>query len=88
MPIWRPPHNRVAVTSATLDSLFACTTRQGWTPVSPAAGLERRRLRTGRADHARTRAVPEAELLPFLTADHPLRDKTLVVAVRDRRPRW
>ena len=55
----------------------AYTTRQGWTPVSPAVGLERRQLRTGRADHARTRAVPEAELLAFLTADHPLRDKTL-----------
>ena len=67
-------HNRVV---ATLGSLFAYTTRQGWTPVSPAAGLERRRLRTGRADHARTRAVPEAELLAFLAADHPVRDKTL-----------
>jgi hypothetical protein len=37
-------YNRVA---ATLGSLFAYTTRQGWTPVSPAVGLERRRqLRT------------------------------------------
>jgi len=57
--------------------LFAYTTRQGWTPTSPAVGLERRQLRTGRTDHARTRAVPEAELLAFLTAAHPLRDKTL-----------
>ena len=71
-------YNRVA---ATLGSLFTHTTRQGWTPTSPAAGLERRRARTGRTDHARTRAVPEAELPAFLTADHPLRDKT------DRR-RW
>jgi len=70
----RASHNRVV---ATLGSLFAYTTRQGWTPASPAAGLERRRRRTGRADHARTRPVPEAELLTFLTADHPMRDKTL-----------
>ena len=62
---------------ATLGSLFAYTTRQGWTPNSPAAGLERRRLRSGPRDHARTRAIPEAELLAFLAADHPVRDKTL-----------
>ena len=43
-------YNRVA---ATLGSLFAYTTRQGRTPTSPAVGLERRQLRTGRADHAR-----------------------------------
>ena len=67
-------HNRVV---ATLGSLFAYTTRQGWTPISPAAGLERRRLRSGPRDHARTRAIPEAKLLAFLTADHPVRDKTL-----------
>src|SRR5664280_2682011 len=67
-------HNRVV---ATLGSLFAYTTRQGWTPVSAAAGLERRRLRSGPRDHARTRAIPEAELLAFLAADHPVRDKTL-----------
>jgi len=32
-------YNRVV---ATLTSLFAYTTRQGWTPTSPATGLERR----------------------------------------------
>ena len=32
-------YNRVV---ATLASLFAYTTRQGWTPTSPATGLERR----------------------------------------------
>ncbi|MFZ0122244.1 MAG: tyrosine-type recombinase/integrase [Pseudonocardiaceae bacterium] len=62
---------------ATLSSLFAYTTRQGATPTSPAATLQRRRLRTDRHDHARTRAIPEPELLAFLTATHPLRDKTL-----------
>ena len=67
-------HNRVV---ATLGSLFAYTIRQGWTPLSRAAGLERRRLRSGPRDHARTRAIPEAELLAFLAADHPVRDKTL-----------
>jgi len=67
-------HNRVV---ATLGSLFAYTIRQGWTPLSRAAGLERRRLRSGPRDHARTRAIPEAELLAFLTADHPVRAKTL-----------
>jgi site-specific recombinase XerD len=67
-------YNRVA---ATLGSLFAYTTRQGATPTSPAATLQRRRLRTDRHDHARTRAIPEPELLAFLTAKHPLRDKTL-----------
>jgi integrase len=67
-------HNRVV---ATLGSLFAYTTRQGATPTSPATTLERRRLRTDRHDHARTRAIPEPELLAFLTAEHPLRDKTL-----------
>ena len=67
-------YNRVV---ATLGSLFAYTTRQGATPASPAAGLERRRLRSGPADHARTRAIPETELLAFLTAEHPVRDKTL-----------
>jgi hypothetical protein len=54
-------YNRVA---ATLGSLFAYTTRQGWTPTSPAVGLERRHLRTGRADHARTRAGGRAAGLP------------------------
>ncbi|MGH3784598.1 MAG: tyrosine-type recombinase/integrase, partial [Pseudonocardiaceae bacterium] len=67
-------YNRVV---ATLGSLFAYTTRQGTTPTSPATTLERRRLRTDRHDHARTRAIPEPELLAFLTAEHPLRDKTL-----------
>jgi site-specific recombinase XerD len=67
-------YNRVV---ATLGSLFAYTTRQGATPTSPAATLQRRRLRTGRHDHARTRAIPEPELIAFLTAKHPLRDKTL-----------
>jgi hypothetical protein len=38
-------HNRVV---ATLGSLFAYTTRQGWTPASPATGLERRHLRSSR----------------------------------------
>lgn len=66
--------NRVA---ATLGSFFAYTTRQGWTATSPAAGLERRRPRTDRETHARTRAIPEAELFAFLGGDHPLREKTL-----------
>src|SRR5664279_155165 len=67
-------YNRVV---ATLASLFAYTTRQGWTPTSPATGLERRRPRSDRAAHARARAIPAAELLAFLDADHPLREKTL-----------
>ena len=62
---------------ATLGSLFAYTTRQGWTPTSPAVGLERRRQRLDRQAHARSRAIPADELLAFLTAKHPLRDKTL-----------
>src|SRR5664279_5474452 len=37
-------YNRVA---ATLGSLFAYTTRQGWTPTSPAVGLERRQVGMG-----------------------------------------
>lgn len=61
---------------ATLGSFFAYTTREGWTATSPAAGLERRRLRTDRAAHARRRAIPEAQLRAFLDADHPLREKT------------
>ena len=60
---------------ATLASLFAYTTRQGWTPTSPATGLARRRPRSDRAAHARARAIPAPELLAFLDADHPLRDK-------------
>jgi len=60
---------------ATLVSLFAYTTRQGWTPTSPAGGLERRRPRSDRATPARARAIPAAELLAFLDADHPLREK-------------
>ena len=67
-------YNRVV---ATLASLFAYTTRQGWTPTSPATGLERRRPRSDRAAHARARAIPAPELLAFLDADHPLREKTL-----------
>src|SRR5664280_2356927 len=67
-------YNRVV---ATLASLFAYTTRQGWTPTSPATGLERRRPRSDRAARARARAIPAAELLVFLDADHPLREKTL-----------
>lgn len=66
--------NRV---TATLGSFFAYTTRQGWTATSPAAGLERRHLRGDREDLDRTRAIGEDELLAFLGADHPLRDKTL-----------
>jgi len=65
-------YNRVV---ATLASLFAYTTRQGWTPTSPATGLERRRPRSDRATPARARAIPAAELLAFLDADHPLREK-------------
>jgi site-specific recombinase XerD len=65
-------YNRVV---ATLASLFAYTTRQGWTPTSPAGGLERRRPRSDRATPARARAIPAAELLAFLDADHPLREK-------------
>src|SRR5664280_2195886 len=67
-------YNRVV---ATLASLFAYTTRQGWTPTSPATGLERRRPRSDRATPARARAIPAAELLAFLDADHPLLEKTL-----------
>jgi len=67
-------HNRVV---APLGSLFAYTTRQGWTPASPAAGLERRHLRSSQDTHARSRAIPAGELLAFLDAGHPLRDKTL-----------
>ena len=66
--------NRVV---ATLGSFFAYTTRQGWTPTSPAGGLERHRVRLDREAHARSRAIPADELLAFLTAKHPLRDKTL-----------
>jgi len=66
--------NRAA---ATLGSFFAYTTRQGWTTTSPAVGLERHRLRADREDHDRTRAIAEDELLAFLGAGHPLRDKTL-----------
>jgi len=65
--------NRVV---ATLGSFFAYTTRQGWTPTSPVVGLERRRHRLDREAHARSRAIPADELLAFLTAKHPLRDKT------------
>lgn len=66
--------NRVA---ATLGSFFTYTTRQGWTPTSPANGLERRRLTVERDAHARTRAIGADELVAFLGADHPVRDKTL-----------
>jgi site-specific recombinase XerD len=66
--------NRVV---ATLGSLFAYTTRQGWTASSPAVGLERRRHRIDRDADARHRAIPAPELLAFLRAKHPLRDKTL-----------
>lgn len=66
--------NRVV---ATLGSFFSYTTRQGWVPTSPAAGMERRRLRMDREAHDRTRAIPEAEVVAFLGASHPLRDKTL-----------
>ena len=65
--------NRVV---ATLGSFFAYTTRQGWTPTSPAGGLERHRVRLDRQAHARSRAIPADERLAFLTAKHPLRDKT------------
>jgi integrase len=64
-------------TVATLGSFFAYTTRQGWTPTSPAAALERHRQRSDQAAHARRRAIPEDELRAFLDADHPLREKTL-----------
>ena len=66
--------NRVV---ATLGSFFAYTTRQGWTPASPASALERRRLRSDREAHDRTRAIPGDELLSFLGASHPLREKSL-----------
>ncbi|MGH9067058.1 MAG: tyrosine-type recombinase/integrase [Acidimicrobiales bacterium] len=66
--------NRVV---ATLGSFFSYTTRQGWTPTSPAIGLERRRRTVDREAHARARAIPPDELLAFLGADHRLRDKTL-----------
>jgi integrase/recombinase XerC/integrase/recombinase XerD len=64
-------------TVATLGSFFAYTTRQGWTPTSPAAALERRRQRSDQTAHARRRAIPEDELRAFLDTDHPLREKTL-----------
>jgi integrase/recombinase XerC/integrase/recombinase XerD len=67
-------YNRVV---ATLGSLFAYTTAQGHTVASPAAGLARRRMRTDRHTHARTRAIPEADLLAFLRSTHPVRDKAL-----------
>ena len=60
--------NRVV---ATLGSFFAYTTRQGWTPTSPAVGLERHRHRLDRDAHARSRAIPAADLLAFLRAKHP-----------------
>jgi integrase len=66
--------NRVV---ATLGSFFAYTTRQGWTATSPAAGLERRRLTLDRDAHARARSIDQRELLAFLAARHPLREKTL-----------
>ena len=62
---------------ATLGSFFAYTTGQGWTPTSPAVGLERHRHRLDRDAHARSRAIPAADLLAFLRAKHPVRDKTL-----------
>ena len=64
-------------TVATLGSFFAYTTRQCWTPTSPADALERRRARSDPAAHARRRAIPEEELRTFLDLDHPLREKTL-----------
>ncbi len=67
-------YNRVV---ATLGSLFAYTTRQRWTATSPAAGLERHRLRTDRNSHTRTRAIAAAELHALLDGAHPLREKTL-----------
>jgi integrase len=66
--------NRVV---ATLGSFFAYTTRQGWTTTSPAAGLERRRLTIDRDAHGRARSIDQRELLAFLAAGHPLREKTL-----------
>ena len=62
---------------ATLGSLFAYTTPQGATPTSPAAGLKTPPPAVKSGDHARTRAIPQTELLTFLTAEHPVRDKTL-----------
>jgi hypothetical protein len=77
---------------------------QGWTAAAPAApavpgrparpdlagyrpGTPPPPVRPGRA-RPRARAVAAAELLAFLDADHPLRDKTLRwLAVRGRRPR-
>src|SRR5450759_5309385 len=43
----------------------------------PAVGLERHRHRLDRDTHARSRAIPAADLLAFLRAKHPVRDKTL-----------
>src|SRR5664280_296078 len=48
-----------------------------WTSTSPATGLERRRPRSDRAAPARARAIPTPELLAFLDADHPVRERTL-----------
>ena len=44
---------------------------------SPAAGLERRRLRAGRDGDAQRRAIAKPELSAFLNTEHPLREKTL-----------
>src|SRR5664280_3819671 len=48
-----------------------------WTSTSPATGLERRRPRSDRAAPARARAIPTPELLAFLDADNPVRERTL-----------
>ncbi|MEP6463036.1 MAG: hypothetical protein ABJC62_06360, partial [Frankiaceae bacterium] len=68
-------YNRVV---ATLASLFAYTTRQGWTPTSPATGLERRRPRSdqGRARprprHPRGRAVRLPRRRPPAAGEDPV----------------
>lgn len=59
-----------------MGSFFAYTTRQGWTPTSPAAGWNAA-VPADQTAHARRRAIPEDELRAFLDADHPLREKTL-----------
>ena len=69
--------NRVV---ATLGSFFAYTTRQGWTPTSPAGGLERHRVRLDRQAHARSRAIPADELPRLPDRQTPAARQDLVVA--------
>src|SRR5664279_4771078 len=64
---WSPPSPRCSPTPPA---------RAGPRPRRPPA-WNSRRPRSDRAARARARAIPAAELLAFLDADHPLREKTL-----------